>query len=62
MITCHDSFWYPTLTEGKMYERINSKYPDEVLIIDDVWHERRFPMQQFDIKLPQEWYDYKWEY
>lgn len=47
-ITCIDDFSYPTLTEGKVYEMLQAEYPDEVLIIDDAWHERWFPIKQFD--------------
>lgn len=58
-ITCINNFWYPTLTEGKEYKRIRSNYPEEVLIVDDAWHERWFPMEQFDIDIPKEWVGYK---
>jgi hypothetical protein len=27
---------------------LQAEYPDEVLIIDDAWHERWFPIKQFD--------------
>lgn len=57
-ISCIDSFWYPTLTEWKVYEIKEINFPDEVLTTDDAWHKRRFPMKQFDVKAIKIIFDY----
>lgn len=48
MLTCYDSFGYPTLTEWKEYEQIECDlWYEEFLIKDDTDNKRTFPMKLF---------------